>query len=258
MSNALAGRRVAVTRSEGQNDRLAKLLRGRGAQVLEVPLLQFARTRQLPALQRRLSSLSDVNWLLLTSPQAVSALFSELAELGQDGRALRGVKLAVVGEGTARHLRQRGLEADFVPSRAGASFLAAELPARAGERALHLSSQLTEGHLAAGLAERGIALEHLELYRTEPAILGAAEREALRAAQAVALASGSAAWHLAALGLSTLPAAVIGPQTAAAAKQAGFERVIEAQAVSLEGLAQATETLFQRLAGSSSSGSSEA
>lgn len=234
----LAGRRIAVTRARGENSRVSTLLREQGAQVLEVPLIRFARTHALEALQAELSNLR-ANWLLLTSNQAVTALFAELNALGLDARALHRVKLAAVGSSTAQTLQSYGLWADFVPSQAGAKYLAAELPAHSGQRVLHLTSQLSEAALSQGLQRRGMALERLELYRTEPADLSADERQLLEQAHAVTLASGSAARHLAALGLTHLPVAVMGPQTAQAAKEAGFDKVIEAQHISLEGLVKA-------------------
>jgi len=41
--------------------------------------------------------------------------FERLETQGKDARALGGVKIAVVGEKTAQSLKQRSLQADFIP-----------------------------------------------------------------------------------------------------------------------------------------------
>lgn len=240
----LAGRTVAVTRTRSGNSTLADLMRGRGAEVLEVPLIQFVDTADEAALHTRLRSLSGVQWLVLSSNQGVAALFDHLERLALDVRHLAGVKVAAVGPSTARSLAERGLRADFMPSQAGASYLGAELPAQRGEVVLHLTSQLAEDALQSALAARGIAYSRAEVYRTEPAPLSNTEREALAQADAVTLASGSAARHLAQLAGTDLEVVAMGPQTATAARQAGFTRVTVAETASLEALTEAVERMM--------------
>ncbi|GAA5534433.1 uroporphyrinogen-III C-methyltransferase [Deinococcus aluminii] len=235
----LAGRTVAVTRTRDGASALSDLLRARGASVLEVPLIRFADTGDEAALHARLRDLSGVAWLLLTSNQAVTALFTHLTRLGLDARHLSSVRIAAVGPSTARSLLERGVRADFVPRAPGARHLGAELPARPGEVALHLTSQVAEDELERGLKARGLRYERAELYRTEPAALSEPARERLRQADVVTLASGSAARHLAALAGTGFPVAVMGPQTAEAARAAGFTRVTVAQEATLEALADA-------------------
>lgn len=240
----LAGRSVAVTRTRDGASGLSDVLRARGASVLEVPLIRFAEAADGAALHARLRDLpgregAGVSWLLLTSNQAVTALFTELERLGLDARHLAGVRLAAVGPSTARSLQGRGLRADFVPATPGARHLGAELPARPGERVLHLTSQLAEDELERGLVTRGLHYERAELYRTEPAQPGEHALARLRAADVVTLASGSAARHLAALAGTDFTVAAMGPQTADAAREAGFPRVFVAEDASLEALADA-------------------
>ncbi|EYB66777.1 uroporphyrin-III C-methyltransferase [Deinococcus phoenicis] len=236
---ALAGRTVAVTRTREGASALSDVLRARGASVLEVPLIRFAPTGAEAALHARLRDLGGVSWLLLTSNQAVTALFTHLDHLGLDARHLAGVRVAAVGPSTARSLAERGVRADFVPGTPGARHLGAELPARPGDVALHLTSQVAEDELARGLEARGVRYERAELYRTEPAQPTEHVVERLRGADVVTLASGSAARHLAALAGTDFAVAAMGPQTADAARAAGFTRVTVAPAATLEALADA-------------------
>ncbi len=240
----LAGRTVAVTRTRDGSSGLSDLLRAAGADVLEVPLIRFAPTGDEAALHARLRDLSGVAWLLLTSNQAVTELFLHLGTLGLDARHLAGVRIAAVGPSTARSLEAQGVRADFVPATPGARHLGAELPAAAGDLTLHLTSQLAEAELGEALAARGLRYERAELYRTEPAQPTENAMQRMGTAAAVTLASGSAARHLAALASAEfdplgLPVAAMGPQTADAAREAGFTRVTVARTASLEALVEA-------------------
>ena len=242
---ALAGRRVAVTRTREGGSGLSELLRARGAEVLEVPLIRFSPPSEPGALAAALRQTPGPDWLLLSSNRAVTALFEGLEGAGLDGRALAGLKIAVVGPSTAQSLRERGLRPDFLPSTPGARHLGAELPAVAGMRALHLTSQLAEAELQEALEARGLSYQRVEGYRTVPAELSPAELEHLRAAQVVTLASGSAARHLAALAGTGFTVAAMGPQTAEAALELGFSRVVVAETPSLESLADAAERALE-------------
>ncbi|AWN23550.1 uroporphyrinogen-III C-methyltransferase [Deinococcus irradiatisoli] len=245
LGHPLLGKQVAVTRTRDGSSALSDLLRARGAEVLEVPLIRFESSGEPQALQARLRDLSGVDWLALSSNQAVTALFTHLDDLGLDARALGGVRLAAVGPSTARSLREHGLRADFVPSTPGARHLGSDLPARPGEVVLHLTSQVAEAELQEALEERGVVYERAELYRTVPAEPGENELERLKAADVVTLASGSAARHLAALAGNDFKVAVMGPQTAEAAREAGFREVRVAGSPSLEALVEAAAELVR-------------
>lgn len=243
LGHPLLGKQVAVTRTRDGSSALADLLRSKGANVLEVPLIRFEAVPAPQEVRARLRDLSGVDWLLLSSNQAVSALFAHLDELGLDARALCGVKLGVVGPSTARSLREHGLRADFVPSTFGAGHLGAELPAEPGQTALHLTSQLAEAELQDALEARGLTYERGELYRTMPAVPSENELERLKAADVVTLASGSAARHLAELAGTSFKVAAMGPQTADAARALGFEQVKVATSATLEALVEAAAQL---------------
>jgi uroporphyrinogen III methyltransferase/synthase len=104
----LAGRSVAVTRARAQSSGLAARLRALGAGVTEAPAIA------IEPLAVDLPDPRDYDLLVLTSPNGVHRLF----DLVRDARALAGPRIAVVGPGTARALRQHGVEADIVPTRA--------------------------------------------------------------------------------------------------------------------------------------------
>jgi uroporphyrinogen III methyltransferase/synthase len=90
------------------------------------------------------------------------------------------------------------------------------------------------------LVER-LDADFVRLYRTVPEL-----PETLPDADLAVLASGSAARVFAQLGLR-IPAVAMGPQTAAAAREAGVEVIAEAPAQTLESLADTVAATAARL-----------
>lgn len=238
----LAGKTVAVTRTREGASGLVGILRRRGAEVLEVPLIRFAPSSDEAKLHQRLRDLRGISWLVLSSNQAVTALFEQLERLELDGRHLAGIRVATVGPSTAQTLLGKGIRADFVPTTPGARYLGAQLPARSEEVVLHLTSQLAEDELQRALAARGLGYQRAELYRTEPAELDPHALSRLKVADLVTLASGSTARHLAQLAGTDLRVAVMGPQTEKAARDVGFTDITVALTASLDALADAVVT----------------
>lgn len=111
----LAGQRVLVTRTREQAGFLTQLLEDQGAEVLEIPTIEISALPLRSEGQKILKSLSSFDWLVLSSANAVEVLVSHLAVSHLDLRNLSGVKIACVGESTAKVLRNYGLKADLVP-----------------------------------------------------------------------------------------------------------------------------------------------
>lgn len=113
----LFGRRFVLTRPKERMDALAEQLRTRGAEVIELPVIE---TRPLPVsgkIQAEFEKLSkkEYDCLVFTSPAGVHTFFQMLCDSGRDVRVLGGMTLAVIGEGTKSALREYGLLADLMP-----------------------------------------------------------------------------------------------------------------------------------------------
>jgi len=231
----LAGRSVAVTRARAQASGLATRLRALGATVTEAPAIAI---EPLPV---DLPDPRDHDLLVLTSPNGVHRLF----DLVRDARALAGPRIAVIGPGTARALREHGVEADIVPSRAVGEGLVealADVPVR---RALIARAQEARDVVPDALRERGAHVEDVALYRTVAEPLDAATRDAVLEADHVTFTSASSVrFFLEAVGgpdaLRDGPRlASIGPITSAALRDHGLEPHVEAAEHTPEGLVAA-------------------
>jgi len=113
----LAGVRVLVTRPRERVSTLADMLRERGAEVLELPAIRTVPVKDLDPVDAAIERLAKggYDWLAFTSPSGVDIFLDRLIAL-RDLRALGGVKLAVIGQGTQKALLKYGLRADFMPS----------------------------------------------------------------------------------------------------------------------------------------------
>ncbi len=193
--------RVIVTRPQAQAEPLLNALRAQGFEPVVCPVIETEAIDDGPI------DVTGYDWVIVTSTNGA-------AELGarHTGELPR---VAAIGETTAAALAQHGIAVDFVPSLASQEGLLAELPRPVG-RALFVG------------AERARRLLAEEL----PAVFRAVYRTVELApsppdGDLVLLASPSAAQAWGKLG-STLPAITIGPQTTAAAVDAGLTVVAEA------------------------------
>ena len=226
----LAGKRVVVTRPREQAGALVDALERLGADVAVVPLITMEPVGTDAF--RDLVETGDHDWIVFTSANAVRAVGGLLADV----RA----RFAVVGPVTAAALRELGNEPAFLPDRFAATEIAAGLEPVAGMRVLLPHSEIAEPLLADELRARGADVDVVDAYRTVERAPSSAELATLRAADAVLLASGSAARSLAAQGGAGDAVVVcIGPSTAIAARSAGLDVGVVADEATGQGMIHA-------------------
>jgi uroporphyrinogen III methyltransferase / synthase len=159
----------------------------------------------------------------------------------RDARALTGPTIAVIGPGTARALREHGIEADIVPSRSVAEGLLAALAEIPVRRALIARAEEARDVLPDGLRARGVEVDILALYRTVAEPLDDEARAAALGADYATFTSASSArfFHQAAGTLSGPRLVSIGPATSAELRDLGFEPDVEAADHTPDGLVAA-------------------
>jgi uroporphyrinogen III methyltransferase/synthase len=232
----LAGRTIAVTRARAQASGLTARLRELGAEVVEAPSIRIVPLPGDPP------DLSTYDLVCLTSPNGVVALFDRLATRGLDARAIHGVRVAAIGPGTARALREHGVIADVVPERFVGEGLAealADVPVR---RALVARALDARDVLPDALREQGAEVEVLPLYETVAETLPDEARARARAASYVTFTSSSTVrFFLEAVGEpgADQRLASIGPVTSGALRAHGLEPHLEAARHDIDGLVAA-------------------
>jgi uroporphyrinogen III methyltransferase/synthase len=227
----LHGRTIAVTRARAQASKLAARLRELGAAVVEAPAL---RTVPLPADK---PDLGRYDLVAITSPNGAERFM----DLLRDARELAGITVAAIGPGTARALRERGVEPDVVPQRAVAEGLVEALRDTPVKRALIARAKEGRDVLPDALRGRGAEVDLLALYETVAEPLDDATREAASRADHLTFTSASSVRFYAEAGgdLRSARIASIGPATSAALREHGAEPNIEADPHTPDGLVEA-------------------
>ncbi len=229
----LAGVRVLLTRPKELSSRLAALLRRDGAEVLELPAIRTVPLEEDGAMRDSLKALekSGYDWLVFTSPSGVRIFFEKLMELS-DIRALGRVKVAAIGQGSAKALRSFGVKADFVPSEYDGETLGRELRrvCKSGDRLLIPRAKLGNHELVDELSRDGaLTVTDLPTYDTlyvsSPVIDEKAAFADGEIDYAVFTSASTVKGFAAAVGemdYSQVKAVCIGKQTAAAAAALGM------------------------------------
>ena len=257
----LAGKTVLVTRSAGQSSEFSNLLQQQGANVIEMPALVISPPSSWDALDNAIAHVSNFNWLIFTSSNAIDYCFERLLTQGKDARALAGVKIAVVGKKTAASLRQRGLEPDFIPPDFIADSLIEHFPEPLSKLNVLFPRVETGGRdvLVNELVAEGAQVTEVAAYQSScplqmaPAALDALQKQTV---DVVTFASSKTVKHFFHLLETSLPKASkeipttqsslqnvciasIGPQTSITCRQLLGRVDVEAQEYTLEGLTQA-------------------
>ncbi len=245
----LFGWRVLVPRTKEQADEVCSLLRARGAVPEQVPTIAVEPPRTPQQMERAVKGLvtGRYQWIGFTSVNAVRAIREKFEEYGLDARAFAGVKVAAVGEQTARALREFGIMPDLVPEgEQSAEGLADAWPAYDDildpiNRVLLPRADIATEGLLSRLTELGWEAEDVTAYRTVRAAPPPAPiREAIKGGgfDAVLFTSSSTVRNL--IGIAGKPhavtvIAVIGPQTAKTAAEFGLRVDVVAEKPSVDG-----------------------
>lgn len=248
----LFGRRIAVTRSRAQVGGLLEALRELGADAYELPTIRIAPPQEKTAFVEALADVRSYDWIVFTSPNGVEAFFNAFYAAYEDARELGGARLAVIGNGTAKKVREYRFGIDLIPKEFVAESLLKEfkkldvehlrilLPRAAGAREL----------LASELENLGAIVDDVPVYETAAEtedVAGGIRRFREEGADMISFTSGSTAINFMKLGLPIpegIKTASIGPVTSGALRQLGLPVDLEAPQHDIPGLVEAIRRYF--------------
>ena len=254
----LFGKKVLVTRSRTQASKLKVLLGELGAQPVELPTIQTTPLEDYRPLDSAVARLSQFNWVIFASVNAVDAVFArlELSADFRDARAFGGVKVGAIGPATSAALERKGIMADFLPDTSVSEAVVKELAGREwiGVTALLPGADIGRDVLAIGLENLGAKVERVVSYRTQapPGVSDLTRRVIGQGVDVVTFTSSSTARNLMeALDgdrevLNSSLIACIGPATAATAKELGLNVGLVAKEHNVEGLVEALAGYFRK------------
>jgi len=244
-----------VTRTRDQASELTARLASLGADVLEIPVIRISREVSKQTLADVLLELGGYDWLVFTSANGVHHFFGEFFALFDDIRSLGLVRIACVGDSTAKAVTDLRLKVECQPGKATAEALAAELIATGSmdsAKVLVITGNLNREVLVKKLEEARAMVDCLQVYKTEAVDLSsnpAAADYRRRGADAVLFASSSSARSFVEQGdvlkLETdamVPMfGSIGAQTSEAMRAAGLRVDFEANSPGIETLVDALQ-----------------
>ena len=110
-----------MTRAQHQASELAERLGELALEPVLLPVIEIAEPVSFGALDEALARLGSFQWVVFTSVNAVEAARA------RGFSKIEGVRIAAIGQATARALEAAGMVADLVPARSVAEALAREL-----------------------------------------------------------------------------------------------------------------------------------
>lgn len=256
----LAYRTILVTRAAGQSSSFAQALQKLGANTIEMPTLEILPPKSWLLLDQAIANLTQYNWLILTSANAVESFFKRLNHAHKDSRSLSNLRIAVVGEKTADSLKNYGILPDLIPPKFIADSLVECFTDLNGKRILF--PRVESGGrevLIEQFGNKGAIVEAIAAYesgcpeRIDPQALGAIQAQTI---DVISFTSAKTVKHFCELldrvtdretwanWIAPAKIASIGTQTSIACEQLLGRVDCEAEVFTLDGLAQAIANFY--------------
>ena len=238
MGGTLAGRTIAVTRPVAQAETLCRAIEEAGGEAFRFPLLEIVPVTDPAVFAPIAARLDTFDLAFFVSPNAVE---HGLAGLRQIRPWPLGLRVAAVGQASARALDAHGFTGVIVPAEGFDSEAVLALPAFAPETVCGSTVLIVRGDagrelLGETLAARGAHIEYLSCYHRrcpadDPAPL--LERIACGRLDALSVTSSEAVDHLARIigeegvaRLSLVPVFVSHPRIATRCHQHGLKQTL--------------------------------
>jgi uroporphyrinogen III methyltransferase/synthase len=253
----LFGKRVLVTRSRAQASVLSRMLAERGAEAVELAVIEIKELADTSELDEAVAHLRDYHWVLFTSVNGVEAVWRRMRAMGLDARCFGSAKIGAIGPATAERLQELGLYPDFISQEYTSESILegmAQLGV-SGCRILLPRSDIAPRDLSEGLTRLGAEPLEVAAYRTVvPDEVAPEGKRRLLAGDidVITFASSSTVANLVTLLdgnveiINKAKVACIGPATASAAEKAGIRVDIMAQEHTIPGLVAAMESYFKK------------
>jgi uroporphyrinogen III methyltransferase / synthase len=247
-TRALDGKRVVITRAEGQSGRFAALLEQAGASAVEFPTIEIQPPADYGPLDEALGRIHEYRWWIFTSANGVRFFLERAQARGIDPAAVQP-RICAIGPATKRALQEAGLTVQLMPLEYVAESL---VEAFAGEnlrgvRILLPRAAVARDVVPSQLEKRGARVDVVEAYRTGLPDDAASRARELFCAESrpdwiTFTSSSTVANFVKAAGASALSGvkvASIGPVTSSTARACGITVNAEARVFTVEGLLDA-------------------
>jgi uroporphyrinogen-III synthase len=258
----LAGVRVLVGRARHQAGALSQELRKLGATVIEIPFIEIRKPRSFKPLDSALMSLSQYQWLILTSVNGVDAMWDRMIKLKLTKSVADHLRIAAIGPATKKAIERRGVKVDVVPKEYVAESVVRSLKSKVkGKRVLLVRAKVARDVIPNELRKAGAQVDVVEAYET---LVPESSRTRLRSALAnprqrphvITFTSSSTVRNFAELmgarrgthrgDLDEIQMASIGPITSSTLRELGWCVDISAKEFTIPGLTEAIVQAAER------------
>jgi len=251
----LAGKRILITRAQGQTKEFSSLLKSYGAISIPFPTIEIAPPEDWRQVDEAIEKLDAYDWVIFTSVNGVRFFTQKLKGKGRGVDALIGKKICAIGPRTQGELEGMGLKVTFMPTEYRAEGVAEGLKALGiqGEKILLPRASGARKILPEALREAGAVVDEVEAYR---AIKPAKNKDSLeeilkKGVDVVSFTSSSTVRNFMELladktALNGVKVAVIGPITAETVRNYGLEPHITPGEYTIPALVEAIVEYFQR------------
>jgi uroporphyrinogen III methyltransferase/synthase len=168
----LQGRRIVLTRTLEQSQRLAHALETLGAEVVLLPAIEILVPENWDTVDEALRSIERYDWIVFTSANGVAGFLTRYDQLFASRHSLAQARIGVVGPATRRQAESELLTVTLQPTGSSAQDLAVELTNavdRRGQRVLFATSNIGRDVIPDQLRRAGWMVDVIEVYRTESA-----------------------------------------------------------------------------------------
>ena len=243
----LFGKRIVVTRTREQAGGLSRELAGLGADVVELPTIRIQLPDDRAGFAEGVTHAHEYDWLVFSSPNGVEKFFDAFFATYEDARSLGNPRIAVIGEGTAKKVREYRFGVDLIPENFVAEGLVEAFAKESVENltVLWVRAEQARDVIYHGLVAQGAIVDECVAYQTVPETedpTGAAARLKEDGADLITFTSASTVENFFKLGLPWPEGCVagsIGPVTSEALKAHGVEPAFEAKKHDIPGLVAA-------------------
>lgn len=264
----LDGHTVIITRQKDRAAEMAGILEGAGARVVYCPTIEIVPPDSWSGLDDAINRIVAYDWIVFTSANAVKFFNRRLGELGLPTSLTNSLTSCAIGPATASALKAATGRADVIAADSRAEGALEAIISHAGGagwirglRFLVPRAQVARELLPTELRRLGGIVDAVDAYKTiKPAQGSQAAGRLLESRQisAITFTSPSTVEHFAELInspnlaglLSGVVIACIGPATAAAAREHGFDRIVQPESHHGEALARAIIYALARDTGS--------
>ena len=238
---SLWGLRVLVTRNQAKAGYLSGLLSEEGAEVVPLATFEIKPLRMDGHMMEIIRRSGEYSWIVFSSVNAVEFFFGHFFKAGMNAGDLKTVKIACIGEATAKAVKSFGFKAALVPNDYKQEGLvkAFQNIHMKGKRVLFARAREGRDLLVEFFKKKKIHCDLLALYENQ--VPSGARKELLElfvkggGVDLLTFASSSSVDHFYGLfsqaqrkkWLGRIPAAVIGPVTAASIKKWGGKVAVQ-------------------------------